>query len=72
MTLFLVGGGSALLPCPEPPISLEDELEMTDILSKHGASIQQLNILRQNIETLKGGGLAELSRPASVSVYLKW
>ena len=29
-------------------------------------TIQDLNVLRQNLETLKGGGLAELAKPATV------
>ena len=60
------GGGSALLPSPIPPITLHDALELADILSKHGATIQELNYVRQNIEILKGGGLAQIAKPARV------
>lgn len=54
-------------PLPIPPITLEDELQMTQIVSSAGGSIQDLNTLRQNIEMLKGGGLASLAKPAKVT-----
>ena len=60
------GGGSALLPSPIPPITLKKAIELADILSKAGATIQELNYVRQNIEILKGGGLAHIAKPARV------
>ena len=69
-TLFL-GGGSALLSLPLPPVSLSDLLSLTKALSKTGASIEELNIVRKNVEVLKGGGLWQLAHPAKVChVYL--
>ncbi len=49
------------------PITLHESQEMTRVLSLGGATIQQLNVLRQNLETLKGGGLARVASPATVS-----
>ncbi|KAJ8302193.1 hypothetical protein KUTeg_021180, partial [Tegillarca granosa] len=60
------GGGSALQPLPCPPITLEDELEITKTLSRNGASITELNVVRKNIEILKGGGLVQAAYPAKV------
>ncbi|XP_071163260.1 glycerate kinase-like isoform X1 [Mytilus edulis] len=66
LIVLISGGGSALLPLPIPPVTLEEELELTQILSKNGATIDELNILRKNIEVLKGGGLAKQAFPAKV------
>ena len=65
----IVGGGSALLPSPVPPITLEDIGKATKVLQGHGATIQQLNLVRKNIEILKGGGLAKVALPAKVFTY---
>lgn len=57
-----------MLPLPTPPVTLEDELQMTKVVSTAGGSIQDLNTLRQNIEVLKGGGLARIAKPSKVRV----
>ncbi|XP_071082345.1 glycerate kinase-like [Haliotis cracherodii] len=66
LIVLVSGGGSALLPTPCPPISLGEEMELTRLLASKGATIQELNLIRSNIEVLKGGGLALEARPASV------
>ncbi|XP_052822778.1 glycerate kinase [Octopus bimaculoides] len=66
LIVLISGGGSALLPTPCLPITLEDEIILTKLMSSHGATITQLNTIRQNIEHLKGGGLAHLAYPAQV------
>ena len=68
-TSLTVGGGSALLPSPVPPITLQDVGKATKLLQSHGATIQQLNLVRKNIELLKGGGLAKQALPAKVIIY---
>ncbi|ELU02178.1 hypothetical protein CAPTEDRAFT_171427 [Capitella teleta] len=60
------GGGSALLPAPYPPVTLEEMAQVTRILSHKGATIQQLNTVRKHLEILKGGGLAKVAAPAKV------
>ena len=62
----LPGGGSALLPSPIPPITLSELLEVTMMMSKNGATIQQLNTVRKHLELLKAGGLAKAAYPAQV------
>ncbi|CAG5133081.1 unnamed protein product [Candidula unifasciata] len=59
-------GGSILCPSPEPPITLQDLRDVTRLLQKNGASVREINILRKNIEILKGGGLALKAKPAQV------
>jgi len=38
-------------------------------MSSRGANIEQLNIVRKNIEILKGGGLAQAAKSAKVKYY---
>lgn len=64
--VLISGGGSSLLPSPIPPMTLADQIELTKLMSRSGASIHQLNVLRQNVERLKGGGLARIAHPATV------
>jgi len=58
---LIAGGGSALLECPEPPITLADFCAVTRLLSERGASIEELNTVRRQISRIKGGGLARLA-----------
>ena len=37
------GGGSALLPAPKNPLTLDEKLDMIKALSQSGAIIQELN-----------------------------
>jgi glycerate 2-kinase len=59
---LLTGGGSALLPAPVPEISLAEKVRITRLLSGAGATIEQLNTVRQQISLVKGGGLARACR----------
>ena len=63
---FFPGGGSALLPAPVPPLTLDQVVEVTQLMSRNGATIHQLNTVRKNLELLKGGGLAGAASPAKV------
>ncbi|CAD5124360.1 DgyrCDS12649 [Dimorphilus gyrociliatus] len=66
MLTLLSGGGSALLPLPKPPITLEEMREMVAIMVKHAATISDVNTVRKHTEVLKGGGLAYAAGNASV------
>ena len=60
--LFIVvisGGSSALMSCPIDGISLQDEIDTTDIMLKSGADIYEINSIRRHISQLNGGMLAK-------------
>jgi hydroxypyruvate reductase len=63
---LISGGGSALLPSPAPPLSLEQKQQATRLLLASGANIHEINALRKHISSLKGGQLARLAWPATV------
>jgi len=63
---IITGGASALMPYPAGNISLEDLIEVTDLLLKSGASIDEINTVRNHIEEIKGGKLAKLIYPAQI------
>lgn len=66
LLVLISGGGSALLPAPIPPISLQEKLHVTRKLAAAGATIQELNTVRRALSYLKGGGLAHFAHPAKV------
>ncbi|KAI1893029.1 hypothetical protein AGOR_G00139670 [Albula goreensis] len=66
LLVLISGGGSALLPAPVPPISLQEKQDVTRRLAAAGATIQELNTVRRALSLLKGGGLAKCAHPAQV------
>ncbi|NOZ40362.1 MAG: DUF4147 domain-containing protein [Planctomycetes bacterium] len=52
------GGGSALLPAPVEGFSLEAKIALTREISARGGTIEQMNAVRRELSTIKGGGLA--------------
>jgi glycerate 2-kinase len=67
---LLTGGGSALMPAPVPETSLGSKIRVTRLLSGAGANIEQLNIVRQNLSMVKGGGLARACRAGRLITLL--
>lgn len=69
--ILISGGGSALLVSPCDGITLEEKREVTSLLLKAGADIDELNRVRKHLSKIKGGRLAELLSPATtVSLIL--
>ncbi|CAJ0941322.1 unnamed protein product, partial [Mesorhabditis belari] len=66
-TKAVLGGGSALFSSPRTEISLSQKLETIRSLTSRGATIQQLNIVRQRLSRVKGGKI--LKRITSGRVF---
>jgi glycerate 2-kinase len=60
------GGGSALLPAPVHPFTLEQKQACTRLLLECGASIDEINAIRKHLSRIKGGQLAKEAYPATV------
>jgi glycerate 2-kinase len=60
------GGGSALLPAPCPPLSLDEKQQTTRLLLESGATIDEINTIRKHLSRSKGGWLAKTAYPATL------
>ncbi|MDQ7782798.1 MAG: glycerate kinase [Desulfomonilaceae bacterium] len=60
------GGGSALLPCVPPGITLQEKQDITGRLLAVGADIYEINAVRKHLSVTKGGNLARFAFPAHV------
>ncbi|MEL6915764.1 MAG: DUF4147 domain-containing protein [Pseudomonadota bacterium] len=67
---LLSGGGSALLPAPAKGLTLDDKIEVNRALLASGADITQMNLVRQALSRLKGGGLLRAAAPAPVRALI--
>ena len=68
---LISGGGSALLVQPYNGITLAEKQEITGLLLKAGADINEVNTVRKHISKVKGGRLAGIAYPAkTVSLIL--
>jgi len=63
---LISGGGSALWPSPAEGITLEEKQDVTQLLLRAGATIQELNGVRKHLSGIKGGQLARWASPARV------
>ncbi len=67
---LISGGGSALLPAPLPGMTLDDKAAVSRHLLAAGLDITQMNLIRQSLSRLKGGGLLRVAAPAPVTAYI--
>ncbi|MDS9466165.1 DUF4147 domain-containing protein [Paracoccus sp. MBLB3053] len=67
---LISGGGSAMLPAPVEGMTLADKQEVNRLLLASGADISQVNLIRQGLSRLKGGGWLRLSRAPVTALIL--
>ena len=67
---LISGGGSALLPAPIVGISLQDKKDINALLLASGADILVVNLIRQQLSTLKGGGMLRYVDPHLVTALI--
>ena len=68
LVCLISGGGSALVTAPYVP--LEDMQTLTSLLLASGATINEINILRRQLDRVKGGGLAQATKAKIISLIL--
>ncbi|MBI2152674.1 MAG: glycerate kinase [Candidatus Rokubacteria bacterium] len=64
--VLISGGGSALTPCPAPPITLREKQALTRLFLAAASTINELNAVRKHCSLFKGGRLAQAASPAPV------
>lgn len=67
---LISGGGSALLPLPVSGVNLADKAATSEILLGAGFDIVQMNLVRQHLSQLKGGGMSTMAAPATIEAYI--
>ena len=68
LVCLISGGGSALVTAPY--VSLEDLQALTSLLLSSGTRIDEINILRRQLDRIKGGGLARATKAKIISLIL--
>ena len=61
---LISGGGSAMLEIPADGVRLDHLRVVNDLLLRSGATVQEINTVRQSLSSVKGGGLAAMAAPA--------
>ena len=68
LLLLISGGASSLIVDPSPPLTLTDLVALNEALLASGMPIDEVNVVRKHLGSLKGGGLGQmLSRFQSVT-----
>ncbi|MBX9660171.1 MAG: glycerate kinase [Nitrospiraceae bacterium] len=70
LIVLLSGGASSLIPAPVEGVSLADKQQLTQLLLRSGATIQEINVVRKHLSTIKGGRLAEATNARIVTLIL--
>lgn len=67
---LISGGGSALLPAPAGALTLEDKAAVNALLLGAGLDITAMNLIRQQLSDIKGGGLLRHAAPQMVTALI--
>lgn len=66
VVVALSGGASSLMVAPAPGLRLDHLRALSEALLRGGAPIEELNVVRKALDSLKGGGLLRHVAPARV------
>lgn len=67
---LISGGGSALVPAPRAPLTLDEKRVVNRLLLSAGLDISAMNLIRQQLSELKGGGFLRHAAPAPVTALI--
>ncbi len=67
---LISGGGSALLPAPAGQLTLADKAAVNALLLAAGMEIKAMNLIRQQLSDIKGGGMLRLAAPHQVTALI--
>lgn len=67
---LISGGGSALLPAPAGQLTLADKAAVNALLLGSGLDITRMNLIRQQLSDLKGGGFLRHAAPHPVTALI--
>ncbi|UWQ62264.1 DUF4147 domain-containing protein [Leisingera caerulea] len=67
---LISGGGSALMVAPAPGLTLADKSSVNKLLLASGLEINEMNLIRQQLSDIKGGGLLRHAAPARVQAFI--
>lgn len=67
---LISGGGSALMPAPVAGVSLAEKAALNSVLLGAGLDIVQMNLVRQQVSRVKGGGLLAAAAPHPVTALI--
>lgn len=67
---LISGGGSALLPAPAADLTLADKAAVNTLLLGAGLDITAMNLVRQQLSDLKGGGFLRHAAPHPVTALV--
>ena len=70
LVCLISGGGSALVAAPRQGITLADIQSQTSNLLASGATINEINALRRQLDRIKGGGLARATKAKVIGLIL--
>ncbi|MEM8849670.1 MAG: DUF4147 domain-containing protein [Pseudomonadota bacterium] len=68
--VLVSGGGSALAVAPVEGVSLADKAAVSRLLLRAGWDISEMNLVRQNLSRVKGGGLARAAAPGRLEALI--
>ena len=70
LIILISGGSSALLPAPVNGLMLQDKVEINQLLLNSDLSISEINLIRQTMSVLKGGGFTTIANPVPIHSFI--